>query len=81
MLLILIKSTTAIALGFSAGVMIYVSLIEIFNKEKDSLVAEFGLKLGSWVIVSAFFYGEAHLSIYGLITGMIVIAISLLLFI
>ena len=28
----------SIALGFSAGVMIYVSLIEIFSKAKESLV-------------------------------------------
>ncbi|MCK5168520.1 MAG: zinc transporter ZupT, partial [Bacteroidales bacterium] len=30
------------ALGFSAGVMIYVSMIEIFFKAKDSLVTELG---------------------------------------
>ena len=30
------------ALGFSAGVMIYVSLIEIFFKAKSALVAEMG---------------------------------------
>ncbi|MFZ7121052.1 MAG: zinc transporter ZupT [Eubacteriaceae bacterium] len=47
----------SIALGFSAGVMIYVSMIEIFNKAKESLVAELGLKFGSWVTVGAFFSG------------------------
>jgi ZIP family zinc transporter len=30
----------AVSLGFSAGVMIYVSMVEIFVKAKDSLVAE-----------------------------------------
>ncbi len=47
----------SISLGFSAGVMIYVSLIEIFVKAKDSLTAELGIKLGSWITVIAFFGG------------------------
>jgi zinc transporter, ZIP family len=47
----------SISLGFSAGVMIYVSLIEIFVKAKDSLTSELGIKLGSWVTVIAFFGG------------------------
>jgi ZIP family zinc transporter len=51
----------SVSLGFSAGVMIYVSMVEIFFKAKE--------------------YGEHHLSIYGLILGMIVMAVSLLLFI
>ena len=37
--------------------MIYVSMIEIFYKAKDSLTAELGLKKGSWVTVIAFFAG------------------------
>lgn len=47
----------AVSLGFSAGVMIYVSMVEIFVKAKDSLVAELGLKAGSWATVGAFFAG------------------------
>ncbi|MFZ5351637.1 MAG: zinc transporter ZupT [Bacillota bacterium] len=47
----------SIALGFSAGVMIYVSMIEIFFKAKDSLVNVLGTKAGSWVTVAAFFGG------------------------
>ncbi|WP_313164971.1 zinc transporter ZupT [Sedimentibacter sp.] len=47
----------SISLGFSAGVMIYVSMVEIFVKAKDSLTAELGLKMGSWVTVAAFFAG------------------------
>ncbi len=47
----------SIALGFSAGVMIYVSMIEIFFKAKDSLVAEMGMRMGSWVTVLSFFGG------------------------
>lgn len=47
----------AISLGFSAGVMIYVSMVEIFFKAKNSLVGELGLKTGSWVTITAFFAG------------------------
>lgn len=45
------------ALGFSAGVMIYVSFIEIFFKAKDSLVVAFGEVKGTWLTVAAFFGG------------------------
>lgn len=51
------KRFLSISLGFSAGVMIYVSMIEIFAKAKDSLVAELGERGGSWVTVAAFFSG------------------------
>ncbi len=47
----------SVSLGFSAGVMIYVSMIEIFFKAKDALTSELGLKLGSWITVIAFFGG------------------------
>jgi len=47
----------SVALGFSAGVMIYVSMTEIFTKAKDSLVGALGVKAGSWVTVAAFFGG------------------------
>ena len=45
------------ALGFSAGVMIYVSFVEIFVKAKDSLVAALGNSAGSWATAGAFFGG------------------------
>lgn len=47
----------AIALGFSAGVMIYVSFIEIFGKAKDSMITAFGQVAGTWYTVIAFFGG------------------------
>ncbi len=47
----------SIALGFSAGVMIYVSFIEIFVKAKDSLTAIKGETTAAWVTVAAFFGG------------------------
>lgn len=45
------------ALGFSAGVMIYVSLVEIFVKARDSLEAVLGKTQGYWVTTLAFFAG------------------------
>lgn len=53
----------SIALGFSAGVMIYVSLVEIFVKAKDSLTAELGDTTGYWVTTIAFFGGIALIAI------------------
>lgn len=54
----------SIALDFSAGVMIYVSMIEIFNKAKVALIGPLGEAGGAWATA-----------------GMIVMAVSLLLFI
>jgi len=51
------------ALGFSAGVMIYVSMIEIFPKANDALSAELGVKLGSWLTALAFFLGIGFIAL------------------
>ncbi|NMB95153.1 MAG: zinc transporter ZupT [Clostridiaceae bacterium] len=45
------------ALGFSAGVMIYVSLVEIFVKARQSLEAVYGSTKGYWITTIAFFAG------------------------
>ena len=45
------------ALGFSAGVMLYVSFVEIFPKAQEALRAELGVVKGSWATVGAFFLG------------------------
>lgn len=47
----------SIALGFSAGVMIYVSLIEIFVKAKYSLTSAVGETQGYWYTLIGFFGG------------------------
>lgn len=47
----------ATALGFSAGVMIYVSMIEIMAKARTALVGFFDVRLGSWLTVGGFFLG------------------------
>ena len=46
-----------LSLGFSAGVMIYASMIEIFQQANKSLVLALGEKIGSIVNVIAFFCG------------------------
>jgi zinc transporter, ZIP family len=47
----------SVSLGFSAGVMIYVSMIEIFVKAKVALVGSMGEVTGNWVTVGGFFGG------------------------
>lgn len=51
------KKFLSVSLGFSAGVMIYVSMIEIFAKARESLTAQMGTRLGSWITVVSFFGG------------------------
>lgn len=45
------------ALGFSGGVMIYVSLVEILQKAQASLEPVFGLRGSWWAAVAGFFGG------------------------
>jgi ZIP family zinc transporter len=47
----------SVALGFSAGVMIYVSFIEIFVKAKDALTEKVGESTATWLTVLSFFGG------------------------
>ena len=47
----------AFALGFSAGVMIYVSMTEILTKAQRALTEVVGNRMGSWLSVAAFFGG------------------------
>ncbi len=47
----------SLSLGFSAGVMIYVSMVEIFVKAQGALVSALGVEKGSWMTVVGFFAG------------------------
>ncbi len=47
----------SVALGFSAGVMIYVSLVELLNEAKADLVASLGPWIGAWSAVAGFLAG------------------------
>jgi ZIP family zinc transporter len=51
------------ALGFSAGVMIYVSFVEILPKAHASMVDSLGPSFGEWAAVAAFFAGIALMAV------------------
>lgn len=53
----------SISLGFSAGVMIYVSFVEIIVKARDVLITELGVQGGHWVTTAAFFGGVLFIAI------------------
>lgn len=57
------KKFLSAALGFSAGVMIYVSLIEIFVKAKDALTSATGDIKGYWLTVIGFFGGMVFIAL------------------
>jgi len=46
-----------ISLGFSAGVMIYVSFVEILNNARLSLCEAAGYKSGNWLVAASLFGG------------------------
>jgi len=52
-----------LSLGFSAGVMIYVSFVEIFGKARTALSASHGDKTGYMLTVIAFFAGIALIAL------------------
>jgi len=47
----------ATALGFSAGVMVYVSFVEILRKAEDALTTVYGAREGAWITTGGFFGG------------------------
>ena len=51
------KKFLSISLGFSAGVMIYLSFVEIFQEANYSLAQVLGEKTGAWSTALAFFGG------------------------
>jgi ZIP family zinc transporter len=53
----------SVATGFSAGVMLYVSFVEIFVKGTDSLVESYGDPMGHWINALSFFGGMALIGI------------------
>ncbi len=58
----------SVATGFSAGVMLYVSFVEILPEGGASLAAHYGEYWGRWVIVASFFGG---MLVIGLIDNLI----------
>lgn len=58
----------SVATGFSAGVMLYVSFVEIFFKGAEELAEAFGATMGNWVNAAGFFGG---ILLIGLIDNLI----------
>jgi ZIP family zinc transporter len=58
----------SVATGFSAGVMLYVSFVEIFSKSIESLTEGFGSYWANWVSAASFFGG---MLVIGLIDNLI----------
>lgn len=58
----------SVSTGFSAGVMLYVSFVEILPKGFDALAQAWGEKCGHWVNTASFFGGMA---LIGLIDNLI----------
>ncbi len=57
------KKALSIALGFSAGVMIYVSFMEIFPEAQSLLIEARGEFNGPWIAVGSFFLGVILIAI------------------
>lgn len=57
------KNFLSASLGFSAGIMIYVSFMEMMPQAKIELTSIFGAKLGVLYIIIAFFCGIAFISL------------------
>lgn len=53
----------SISLGFSAGVMIYVSFTDILVKANESLTAALGSIIGAWAAAGAFFFGILFIAV------------------
>ncbi|MDD3995989.1 MAG: zinc transporter ZupT, partial [Bacilli bacterium] len=51
------KKFLSYSLGLSAGVMIYISFVELFASSKEILIMEFGEKLGMIQNITFFFAG------------------------
>ena len=50
------------ALGFSAGVMILISFVEMFPEARESLSGQYGEKMGLFYALVTFFCGMAYVS-------------------
>ncbi len=53
----------SLSLGFSAGVMIFVSLVELFGEARHQLSALWGARGGMWGAVGGFFGGMALIAL------------------
>lgn len=59
------KIFSSLSLGFSAGVMIYVSMTEIMSKARVALTSGMGEYIGAWVLFASFFSGALLIVLIG----------------
>lgn len=53
----------SVALGFSAGVMIYISFVELLQEAQNRLITQLGDKNGMWITIISFFGGIALIAL------------------
>jgi len=58
----------SVSTGFSAGVLIYVSLVDILDKGFNRLGEAYGQPWGSWITLASFFGGTAVIAIIDTLT-------------
>lgn len=51
------------SLGFSAGVMLYVSFLDLLDTGKRLLIADLGNRLGAWIAIISFFAGMGMIAL------------------
>ena len=51
------KTFLSLGLGFSAGVMIYISFVELLATAREGLAKSFGAERGAWIVAAGFFCG------------------------
>ena len=57
------RSLLSLGLGFSAGVMVYISFVELFPAAEQSLSTHYGAQTGRWITVAGFFAGMAAIAL------------------
>ncbi|WP_045215140.1 zinc transporter ZupT [Desulfonatronovibrio magnus] len=57
------KAFLSIALGFSAGVMIYISFVELMPEALEMLEPEHGHNLAAWIMTAGFFAGVFFIAV------------------
>lgn len=57
------KKFLSVSLGFSAGVMIYVSMIEIFQTAREILIVPYGERVGTIITAAGFFGGMLFIAL------------------
>ena len=57
------KKFLSVALGFSAGIMIYISFMEILPDAQSHLILSMGEKTGGWITLLAFFTGVLFIAV------------------